>query len=490
MVVLVLLALAARGVFLWLGPWSDGTRALNPDAGRYLRLADNLRTRGVFSLADGGEGFTHVEFERLRRSNGTELPSTNGLRPETFRTPGYPAFIALTGGSSAEVRPTLVAQSLFGALCAAGVLVVALALGVPIAAQGCLSGQPCPVPTVGDAFVVVDVADPAHPAVAASIRNSALPAPFTGTNALKHATSVAISGNFAYVTAAYSNRLTVIDISNPTSPVIVASLLDGTQLNFPVDVAARGGSVYVVDQITQGHLTVVDVSTPSNPHVVGSVVSNAWLNGAYRVQLRGNFAFASAVNGATVAAVDISRSHRTESCRRLCERSGTESNDWVGHGFEQPVRDRELPVPEHRDEPHIPAVPVPGGWADPRRHDLVGRRHAGADLIALNGSSLPANPTTQISATFAFTVNDSVSTVRCSLDGAAFGLCTGPTTPGLQLPEPRKSHVRGTGDRSGREHVDRHLLMADQSLGACHADDARARRLQPCQRLLPGRTGR
>ena len=131
MVVLVLLALAARGVFFWLGPLSDGTRALNPDARRYLFLADNLRTRGVFGLEDGGEGFTHVEFDRLRRANGTQLPLSNGLRTETFRTPGYPAFIALTGGSLAEVRPTLVAQSLCGALCAAGVFLVALTLGVP-----------------------------------------------------------------------------------------------------------------------------------------------------------------------------------------------------------------------------------------------------------------------------------------------------------------------------------------------------------------------
>ena len=45
--------------------------------------------------------------------------------------------------------------------------------------------------------------------------NSALPAPWTGTNALKHATSVAVSGNYAYVTASYSNRLTVLDISDP-----------------------------------------------------------------------------------------------------------------------------------------------------------------------------------------------------------------------------------------------------------------------------------
>ena len=90
-----------------------------------------------------------------------------------------------------------------------------------IAAQGCLNQQPCPNPSVGDSLVVVDISNPSNPTIAASIQNSNLPAPWTGTGALKHACGITISGNYAYVTASYSHRLTIVDISDPLHPSIV-----------------------------------------------------------------------------------------------------------------------------------------------------------------------------------------------------------------------------------------------------------------------------
>ncbi len=43
-------------------------------------------------------------------------------------------------------------------------------------------------------------------------------------NDLDHPTSVAVSGNYAYVTSFYGDALTVVDISNPASPAVVTSL--------------------------------------------------------------------------------------------------------------------------------------------------------------------------------------------------------------------------------------------------------------------------
>ena len=117
-----------------------------------------------------------------------------------------------------------------------------------VAAQGCLSGQPCPNPNVGDTFAVIDVSSPAAPRIVATLANSSLPAPWTGSGALKHATAVAIAGNYAYVTASYTDRLTILDISNPLAPKIVASLQDASQLNFDVDVVVANGYAYVADQ--------------------------------------------------------------------------------------------------------------------------------------------------------------------------------------------------------------------------------------------------
>ena len=162
-----------------------------------------------------------------------------------------------------------------------------------VAAQGCLSGQPCPKPNVGNAFTVVDLSSPSSPKIVANLHNSGLPGAWKNSNALDHACSVFVSGQYAYVTAAYSNRLTIINIANPLAPTIVASLNDATRLNFPVDVAVSGSYAYVADQGSQNGLTVVNVANPASPQIVG-VLNSKWLAGAYRIRIRGSLAYLSA----------------------------------------------------------------------------------------------------------------------------------------------------------------------------------------------------
>ena len=178
------------------------------------------------------------------------------------------------------------------------------------AGQGLLGGQPTSPRTSTGSFSVLDFGSTTNPSasppIVAHIDNGSLPAPWTGTNALDHADSVSLSGNYAYVTSSYSNRLTVLDVSNPLAPKIVASLQGSTTLNFPVDVATQGHYAYVADQIgPNGRLTTVDISNPLAPKVVGSLAA-ATLNGAYRLRVRGNFAFVSGSSSDAISAVDIS----------------------------------------------------------------------------------------------------------------------------------------------------------------------------------------
>ena len=51
-----------------------------------------------------------------------------------------------------------------------------------------------------------------------------------------------------------------------------------------------------------------------------------------------------------------------------------------------------------------------------------------AIAITISAASEPANPTTQTTANFSFSVNDTVSTVQCRLDAAPYGPCTSATT--------------------------------------------------------------
>ena len=178
-----------------------------------------------------------------------------------------------------------------------------------VASQGLLGNQPTAPDTSTGSFSVIDLSNGVGaPTIVGHIDNGSLPSPWTGTNALEHVTSVAISGNYAYVTAFDSDRLTVIDISNPASPTIVASLHDSVNLVFPADVAVSGNYAYVANQTgtSKTNLAAVNISNPANPTVVGSVAPASELSGAYRVRVSGNFAYVSASSTATVAAIDIS----------------------------------------------------------------------------------------------------------------------------------------------------------------------------------------
>ena len=297
-----------------------------------------------------------------------------------------------------------------------------------VAAQGCLTGQPCPNSNVGNSFVVVDISSPSTPKVVAKLHNQSLPSPWTGSGALNHACSVAVAGNYAYVTAAYSNRLTVIDISNPLSPTIVASLQDSNQLSFDVDVAVRGGYAYVADQASGlGRLAVVDVHNPTTPVIAGSVTNSTWLNGAYRVRVRGNFAYVSGNSANAVAAVDISDPTNPRFA------GGYSSGASLSHttGLDLDSTGRFLiatsPFLATESQAIYPPYPLQGG---PTATGTVSVIDLDPSPIAVTiaPSSEPANPTVLSSASFTFSVSDPVSTVQCQLDRAPFGPCSSSTS--------------------------------------------------------------
>jgi hypothetical protein len=126
------MALAPRAALLFYGPWSQPGRALQPDSVRYFQLAENLRRFHTFGLSQE-EGLGHENLAALRAGNGT-LPAAdaNGLRPESFRTPGYPLFIAFIQECGGGIRAILIVQCLLGSLLACMVASVARRLGLSI----------------------------------------------------------------------------------------------------------------------------------------------------------------------------------------------------------------------------------------------------------------------------------------------------------------------------------------------------------------------
>ncbi len=285
-----------------------------------------------------------------------------------------------------------------------------------VASQGCLSGQPCLDHSVGCAFAVIDINNPATPTIVAAIHSTPLPPPWGGTGALGHATSVAISGNYAYVTAAYQNRVTVVNIANPLSPKIVASPKDTVALQFPVDVAVSGQYAYVVDQISPGRLTVLDVSNPANPVIVTSLANSA-LNGAYRIRVRGDFAYVSASSSSDVAVVDISNPLIPRIAATITD--GTHLSKTTGLDIDPSGSYvvASSPYLSTQNQPTYPPYALQTGGPT-----LTGTVSAitldpAPIAVTISPASEPTDPTAQTSANFSFSVNDAVASVRCQLDG-------------------------------------------------------------------------
>ena len=117
---------------------------------------------------------------------------------------------------------------------------------------------------------------------------------------------VAVSGNYAYVTAFNANRLNVVDISNPETPTIVGSVKDDSNMASPNGVAVSGNYVFVVSETANpGKIAVIDVSAPSAPRLVATY-SHADLYGAEGVFVSGNYLYVAARSISKLAVVDIS----------------------------------------------------------------------------------------------------------------------------------------------------------------------------------------
>lgn len=118
-------------------------------------------------------------------------------------------------------------------------------------------------------FNAFDVSTPATPAVSLG----AVDANVQG------ATGLVRDGNTVYLTARGTgvNRIQVYDISTPTLPVAIGGINDATNLNFPTAVVKSGSNLWVsarTNSTPPGRVTVVNVSTPSSPSVTTSLTDN------------------------------------------------------------------------------------------------------------------------------------------------------------------------------------------------------------------------
>jgi hypothetical protein len=169
---------------------------------------------------------------------------------------------------------------------------------------------------VGDSvagLLVIDLADPSYPAIVGSIdtpgdvhdvavagshafvadadsgltivdiTDSALPVVVGNLDAPGPARKVVVSGTLACVLAIAEwtfppsdfTGLHVIDVANPQSPAILASLPWGGATSSPADLAISGSFAYISSNYFEGGgLDVVDLADPYNPVIVGGLATS------------------------------------------------------------------------------------------------------------------------------------------------------------------------------------------------------------------------
>lgn len=113
----LLLGLVLRGGLLASAGWQDPSRAMLGDSPRYLELSHNLATTGTFGLAAEDSGLVHIPLSALRDQLGQGPKEVApGLYAEGFRTPGYPAFLAVFDLLGLGLKSVLLAQVILGSL--------------------------------------------------------------------------------------------------------------------------------------------------------------------------------------------------------------------------------------------------------------------------------------------------------------------------------------------------------------------------------------
>ena len=149
---------------------------------------------------------------------------------------------------------------------------------------------------------VVDVSDPANPFTAAAF-----------TLAGAHPQAVAVQGSYAYMLDYGTNRLEVIDVSNPAASAFSGDgslpLLGSTTTDAgPSSIALQGHYAYVANAVG-GTVEAIGLADPAHPSVVGraSLGATGASGTSYSgIAAQGSFAYVADDNANALKVIDVS----------------------------------------------------------------------------------------------------------------------------------------------------------------------------------------
>ena len=127
------------------------------------------------------------------------------------------------------------------------------------------------------AIQIIDMTNPLSPSPIAAVFDGENSYNIGGAHQIK-ATTIE-SGTYAVVTSTYGDAITIIDITNPSSPVIASQITDGQDMFEDItspqylDIVLKDGHVFVIiTSYYDASVNVIDITNPNSPIPVSSAI--------------------------------------------------------------------------------------------------------------------------------------------------------------------------------------------------------------------------
>jgi hypothetical protein len=169
---------------------------------------------------------------------------------------------------------------------------------------------------------IIDISSPSSPFVVSSLINDN-----TNTILFDGARSIAIRGDYAYITSFWDSKLVIVNISDPLKPMVAARISNGNQgavLSFPEFIHVSGQYAYIAN-IGNNTIEILDISTPVSPTHVGTAsdgVAGFLLKGPKSIYVKDNYAYIACVESSSIEVIDVSNPASPKKAGRLTDGAG------------------------------------------------------------------------------------------------------------------------------------------------------------------------
>lgn len=150
-----------------------------------------------------------------------------------------------------------------------------------------------------DRITIINISNPTNPVFVSQLINN------NWTIRLDWASGIIKDWNYLYIWSNVSDALQIIDVSNPLSPIQVWQIRNTTTLNGARWLAKSWNYVYLTTDRYDA-VQVINVSNPASPTIVWTIRDTTNLNWARDIKISWNYAYVSAYDWDRFTVIDIS----------------------------------------------------------------------------------------------------------------------------------------------------------------------------------------